>query len=521
MWATAGLRGVRPLSQQRALEAFSLGAALLVVGGLLIFTQNTLVIDNGLYYLPLPLLVWAAVRFGPRGIATALTLVTCFAIADCAGLWGLVKTTATPRDVLSLQLFLIATAVPLLLLAVQIEERKQTLEALRGSEVRFRAAFESAGTGMMLVDPTGRILQVNQRLVQMLGYSEVELCTRTFMDLTYSDDLGPNLALLQRALEGKIDSFQIEKRYLHKAGNLVWTRVTVGVVRDDAGHPLYLVRQLEDITAQKQLEQEREEARARELALRETKTQMDTFLGIASHELKTPLTSLKLSLQWSQRQLRKLIQSTTGAAAPGGTGVQAAMEQLGRTAHQMERMEALVNDLVDVSRIQAGKLELRLELVDLVTIVHDAVAAQREAEPDRGIYPEHPPNLSVPVSVDAGRIEQVVTNYLTNALKYSPADRPVEVGIEVESEPEYVRVWVRDYGDGVPLSEQGYIWERFHRAVGVEVPSGTGVGLGLGLYISRMIVEYHQGQVGVQSAPGSGSTFWFTLPLPPSSEGKH
>jgi signal transduction histidine kinase len=117
----------------------------------------------------------------------------------------------------------------------------------------------------------------------------------------------------------------------------------------------------------------------------------------------------------------------------------------------------------------------------------------------------------------AGRIEQVVTNYLTNALKYSPADRPVEVGVEVEPGKQQVRVWVRDQGPGLPLAEQGRIWERFHRVQGVEVQSGTGVGLGLGLYICRMIVERHHGQVGVQSASGQGATFWFTLPLSDAS----
>jgi signal transduction histidine kinase len=157
-----------------------------------------------------------------------------------------------------------------------------------------------------------------------------------------------------------------------------------------------------------------------------------------------------------------------------------------------------------------------MELVDLAVIVHDAVAAQREAEPDRGIYLEHSAELSVLVSVDAGRIEQVVTNYLTNALKYSPADRPVEVGLEVE--PERARVWVRDHGPGLPASEQERIWERFHRAHGVDVQSGAGVGLGLGLFISRMIVERHQGQVGVQSSPHKGATFWFTLPLSRSNK---
>jgi signal transduction histidine kinase len=256
------------------------------------------------------------------------------------------------------------------------------------------------------------------------------------------------------------------------------------------------------------------ETRASELALEETKAQMDTFLGIASHELKTPLTSLKLSLQMSQRQLRKL---TGGDTAPvtgaGDSGLHSAVEQLGRTAHQMERMESLVNDLVDVSRIQAGKLELRPEHIDLAAVVHEAVAVQQEAEPERDIRFQYLRDQPVPVYADGGRIEQVVTNYLTNALKYSPADGPVEVGLDVE--PERARVWVRDYGPGLPASEQEHIWERFHRVQGVEVQSGAGVGLGLGLFISRMIVERHQGQVGVQSSQGKGATFWFTLPLSP------
>ncbi len=143
----------------------------------------------------------------------------------------------------------------------------------------------------------------------------------------------------------------------------------------------------------------------------------------------------------------------------------------------------------------------------------------------RQVYPEHqvllmfPEDLRVPVLADALRLGQVVTNYLTNALKYSAADRAVTVDLTVDLAADdhghEARVAVRDAGPGIPAKEQERIWERYQRVQGIEVQSGTGVGLGLGLPISRAIIEQHQGQVGVQSAPGQGSTFWFSLPLAP------
>jgi signal transduction histidine kinase/PAS domain-containing protein len=263
------------------------------------------------------------------------------------------------------------------------------------------------------------------------------------------------------------------------------------------------------------------ETRASELALSETQAQMDTFLGMASHELKTPLTVIKLSLQLTERRLRAYApQHTETTEEERARPLESFLEQLTQTIQQVQRLDRLVNDLVDVSRVQAGKLELRPEDTDLATIVRQAVKAQCQAAPERTITLEVPEALRVPVVADPWRMEQVVTNYLTNALKYSPADRSVAVGIEL-GDP-HVRVWVRDQGPGLPLSEQEHIWERFHRAKGIEVLSGSGVGLGLGLHICRTIVERHEGCVGVESAPGVGSTFWFTLPLasPPDEDEK-
>jgi signal transduction histidine kinase len=183
-------------------------------------------------------------------------------------------------------------------------------------------------------------------------------------------------------------------------------------------------------------------------------------------------------------------------------------------------MDRLVSDLVDVSRVRAGMLELHLESTDLASIVCEAVQALRLGNPDRTVEFVSPEEQRVPVMADAYRLGQVVTNYLTNALKYSPADRPVEVGLQVDDQ--LARVWVRDEGPGLPPEEQERIWEPFHRTPGIEDQSGTGVGLGVGLHICRTIIEEHHGQVGVQSTPGEGSTFWFSLPLAtqaPASQG--
>ncbi len=265
------------------------------------------------------------------------------------------------------------------------------------------------------------------------------------------------------------------------------------------------------VIERERLLREREEAWASELALREANRQMDAFLGIASHELKTPLTSIVLGLQVAARRVQKLPIHEAITRSEVDSRLGTVSETLARTNRQAQRLDRLVNDLLDTSRIQAGRLELRMGPADLGAIVREAVEEQREVAPSRGIRLCLPDVPIPPISADAERIGQVVTNYLSNALKYSLEDRPVEVGLERIGPS--ARVWVRDEGPGLPPEEQKYIWERFYRARGVEVQSGAGVGLGLGLHICRTIIERHQGQVGVQSAPGQGSTFWFMLPV--------
>jgi signal transduction histidine kinase len=205
----------------------------------------------------------------------------------------------------------------------------------------------------------------------------------------------------------------------------------------------------------------------------------------------------------------------------------------------------LVEDVLDETRVRQGRLALRLQPCDLVSVVGQVVTEQTALNPERSInwVVETSP---VPVVADAGRIEQVVTNYVSNALKFSPEDQTVEVRVrtavgaaEVAGAPGaseaarengavspagtpgtpgdvgMARVSVHDEGVGIPPEDQPYIWERFYQAAGTDVQSGSQVGVGIGLYISKALVEAHLGQVGVESAPGQGTTFWFTLPLAP------
>ena len=252
----------------------------------------------------------------------------------------------------------------------------------------------------------------------------------------------------------------------------------------------------------------RAEADARMLAEQATIAQMQTFVGIAGHELRTPVTSLRANVQLAERALR----ASLGAELPASIEAKLSRAQglLESADRQTLRLNRLIQDLLDMTRIASGKLELRLATDDLDDVVRAAVEALRLAWPRRDIaltVTETPLTLRL----DADRIGQVVTNYLTNALKYSADDR--SVAVSVGAKDEMARVAVRDHGPGLSPAAQARLWEPFHQVAGVQQQSGFSSGLGLGLHICKTIIERHGGAVGVESAPGDGSVFWFTLPL--------
>ncbi|HEX9133753.1 MAG TPA: ATP-binding protein [Ktedonobacteraceae bacterium] len=265
-----------------------------------------------------------------------------------------------------------------------------------------------------------------------------------------------------------------------------------------------------------QLLRQRAEMRANELALRETNQRMDEFLGIVSHELRTPLTTIKGNVQLARLRLRSSLREVPADGDVLRSMLEEVQTMLARAERQVNVQNRMVGDLLDISRLEADKLELRLTPCDLATIVRETVEDQRSVTPTRTIHLELAEEETAPVIADAERVGQVLSNYLSNALKYSPANRPVHV--HLKKEDSMVRVLVCDEGPGLTPSEQQRIWERFYQVQGIKRQRGSSVGLGLGLHICRAIVEQHQGEVGVESTKGEGSTFWFTLPLAVSND---
>jgi PAS domain S-box-containing protein len=227
----------------------------------------------------------------------------------------------------------------------------------------------------------------------------------------------------------------------------------------------------------------------------------DDFLSIASHELRTPLSSLRLQIEMMLRMAQR-----KGVQSPPPTMV---MKNLEMQVRQVDRLSKFISELMDVSRISAGKLHLEIEEVDLAALVGDVAGRFDEEAAKAGCELVLVANEPVSGRWDRFRIEQVVTNLLTNALKYG-AGKPVEV--TVTKEGQFARLAVRDYGIGITPEDAKRLFERFAKAT----TARTYGGLGLGLYIAREIVEAHGGTIRVESHPGAGSTFTVELPSEPS-----
>lgn len=264
-----------------------------------------------------------------------------------------------------------------------------------------------------------------------------------------------------------------ETRIVLPNDSVKWVRLHGNVHYDDEGNVKKLLGTVMDITALKQLQQ-----------------QKDDFISIASHELKTPLTSLKASLQLLER-----MKTSPTALLP---------RLIDQSNRSMEKISELVEELLNVTRINEGKVMLNKKKFDLAHLVEECCSHVIHLGTHELVV-EGERNLEI--VADENRIQQVIINFINNAIKYAPQSR--QIFLAIEQAVDSVKVSVRDNGPGIPADKLPYLFERYYR---VDPKGIQASGLGLGLYISADIIERHGGKIGVESIEGDGSTFWFTLP---------
>jgi len=362
-----------------------------------------------------------------------------------------------------------------------IDDQKRDRERLAEFKATLDATLDSV---TMIQWPDLSICYANHGALLQLGYTREEIDMLKVTDLQPQFDEAKFREMIAPLRDGSVTSLTYQTMKRRKDGEELPVEVLLQYIQPNAARGAErFISVARDI---------RERVRA-EAALRRANEAKDAFIAAASHELRTPLAAAKAQAQLALRRLKDDLESAPAKSLRTITG-------------QIDRMAKLVEDLLDVSRVQVGRLSLDISKYDLTALIHECaerVQALSEQHPIKLVLPEG----TVELEGDRSRVDQVVTNLLSNAIRYSP--RGGEVRLTVELEPQGVHIAVKDSGIGIPPEKQAVIFERFGRAHGSKYG-----GLGLGLTIAQGIVEQHGGEIFVESSgvAGEGSTFHVRLP---------
>lgn len=360
----------------------------------------------------------------------------------------------------------------------------QLYQRLAQEKRRLDAILESSADGVMMMDPGQRITVFNRALAEMTGYPAAEAIGRhhdeiiiwarrdTEMDLNRATAGGWPLAQAR----GKTVLY-VEGDLRRRTGGVLSVGITYAPLLDPEGKLVNIIANVRDITR-----------------FREADRLKSTFVSAVSHELKTPVATIlgyaetltRPDAQWDSQTVRELV---------------------GVIQEEARRLDRLITDLLDASRIQARALPLKQEEVDLEVLARRVVQRFQPQTDRHDIAVRFPPHFPT-VQGDPLRLEQVLNNLVSNSIKYSPEGGRIRIRGEVR--PEEVIISVSDEGIGIPATEQGRIFDPFYRLD--EGPGRQAGGVGLGLYLARAIVEAHRGRIWVESEPGKGAIFSFSLP---------
>ena len=376
--------------------------------------------------------------------------------------------------------------------SVDITDHQRLEDELRASEERFRLTFEQAAVGIAHVGIDGRWLLVNPRLCDIVGYTQEELLAQTLHGVMLPEDLSLAFSDAQRLITGEQQTYAKELRFRRKDGSPVWVNLSVTLVRNQEGWPLYFLAFTEDITARRQAELQRQ--------LNQLK---DQFILHMNHELRTPLTSLLGYLE-----LMRVQQGRLDAAAQA--------RFLNTAIRSGEELLQLVNSVLDGLTITEQMPPPQRGEIAVAFLVRDVVAYldPGEGQADR-LHIDIPDGLTV--WANGQLMRQVLGNLISNAFKYCPKPAPVVVSADLfdrdeRDVPPSVCISVQDAGPGIPPEELPLLFQQFTRLK--RDLSGPIGGSGLGLYISKRFVEAMGGRIWAESSGinGQGSRFCVLLP---------
>ena len=448
-------------------------------------------------YLLFPLVIWAAVRFGPVGTTFLLLVIAAFATYGAVNNSAVFVGANTPETFHSVQMYLGFLAASGFLVAAHVTQSTR-------NEVRFRSMFEMAGAPSVLVGRNGQFKLVNEQFCKMTGYNELELMQKKFADITHPDDVNDNVRLFRRLMAGQEQNIHIEKRYLAKNGDTIWCQVDATLINHSAPEDATSIAIVQDITTRKIAEMAAEKAKKDAEDANRAKTE---FLAFMSHEIRTPLGVI---LGFAEILRDKSID-------------QKLRDEFAETIHRNAvELGGLIDDVLDISKVEAGRVELSRDEVNIVDLIRDIKASfslqaeQKNLSLDMRIDD----NIVESITTDHKVLRQILVNIVGNAVKYTDQGHIILHVSQTAPKDDTNTVTIftiTDTGRGIPDDERCKIFKPFGQT---KCPSTQKLqSTGLGLVLSKKLARLLGGDLELQeSKEGQGSTFVVTIDSGPTKK---
>ncbi|MEO0457205.1 MAG: response regulator [Cyanobacteria bacterium P01_A01_bin.114] len=440
--------------------------------------------------------LWYPIYWVSGTVRAATALVSCYTAVECLVLLPKFLALKGPAELKVINQRL----------KKQIAEQASIEQTLEKNQEIFKEVFQDVPLGIALVSIEGRFLKVNKALTEMIGYTPQELLDTDFQAITHPDDLQADLDYLDELIGGKRRFYQMEKRYFHKLGHDVTVQLNVTLLSDPDGKPLSFIAHIQDISEQKQMNADLISATQAAEAANQAKSD---FLSMMSHEIRTPMNAmLGMTELLSETALEAQQQDYVEVICTSGN-----------------TLLKIINDILDFSKIESKKLELEMGRFDLYECVEEVMTLFSNQAEQKGLSLTtliEPANIPRFFKGDAVRLRQILTNLLSNSIKFTDKG---EVSIQAKvqpinpettdvetTRPHYeIQFVVKDTGIGIAQGKIKSLFQPFQQ-VDASTTRKYG-GTGLGLVISRQLIEMMGGKIEIESEPGQGTTFHFSIKL--------